>query len=157
MDLIEEVGLALHRRRSPADMQPHQHEGPVEEVEPVGGVGPPGSDVEGDPWVTDRSVEPRLVARPEDGGEGRLGRDARARRHPQVRRPAHRVARGRAPGRAVARARPGTAVRRPAVGEGRRAVAVGPVDAELGTESLEDPADESVVAGAGDGGLGQPR
>jgi hypothetical protein len=135
-------------------MQPHQHEGPVEEVEPVGGVGPPGSDTQGDPWITDRSVEPRLVARPEDGGEGSLGRDAGALRHPQ----------GDAPLTAShADARLGELWPEPpqvqpfgtlSIGECRRTVAVGPVDRELGTESLEDPSDESVVARARDAGLG---
>ena len=34
------------------------------------------------------------------------------------------------------------------IDEGAGAVAVGPFDADLGAEALEDPADEAVIAGA---------
>ena len=51
MDLVSELGLALHGRGAPADVQPQHHERASEEVLPVGRIHPPRGDLEGDPRI----------------------------------------------------------------------------------------------------------
>ena len=70
MDLVDELGLALHRGGAPADVEPHQAQRPVQQVARVGRVGPPRGDVDRDAGIGDGRLEPGDVP----GTEGRRNR-----------------------------------------------------------------------------------
>ena len=143
--------------RPPSDLQPHQDQRAVEQAASVGRVGPPRRDLERDPRVGDRRLEPRCIARPEDRGERGLGRDTGPRRDADRDAPfaaPHPDPRPGEPGAEPAEIHPLDG--RP-VGERGGAVAIGPVDADLGAEPLQHAADEPVIARSRAAGVGHDR
>ncbi len=159
--LVHRGSLEVVGRWAPADLRPQQDQGPLEQVAGVGRVQPPRPDVGRDPGVLDRLDEPGIVARPDRRGNGALERELGARAGadlergcaaaPELDRAGDRPAQqgevrplhAGPLGERGPRTHPGG---RGIDGSGL--VLPGPLDPQLALESLEDPGDERVVAGA---------
>ncbi len=164
VDLVEHEAFGLQRRRPPADLEPHQSESAGEQRLPVGRIGPPWGDVDGQPGVADRSFEPGVVARPERRRDRAVDGEAHAVGRADMERGAPAGPQGAGVDEGPAEPREVGPFGGRAVGEGQRCrfvdfvrvvrVDAAPVHREVLLQALEEPAHEAVVTGAERGGVG---